>query len=337
MVIKLLGYDIKKATKEFENFIPYETMGALQVLQKETGDVLFYNQSRRGALAGMQSAFNDLKRLKIDGKIVALIGGIYVLKDDEWAKILNKEVAKLINESNIKRLFTTGANIKYLHDNLKDKSILISHSNDLDYLAQRLIDEVEGGDLLFIMGSAYLYLNRVANKIFQRVPSRYFDYRIGLVNRGKILYEFFKNVDKTLQKIDKFENVNEFIINKNKVYNKEFCTRWFYNKINKEKSKEIFGTFFYFYSPFYLLFICAATKHFHIGLVRYKKVDGKIELEKISENEVEKLNEMYAIYSKEKLVYRKWNNGWASIDLGDFNNINDFFNKNTVKDFLKGL
>jgi len=150
-------------------------MGWLQVLQKETGDVLFYNQSRRGALAGMQSAFNDLKRLKIDGKIVALIGGIYVLKDDEWAKILNKEVAKLINESNIKRLFTTGANIKYLHDNLKDKSILISHSNDLDYLAQRLIDEVEGGDLLFIMGSAYLYLNRVANKIFQRVPSRYFD------------------------------------------------------------------------------------------------------------------------------------------------------------------
>lgn len=178
LAVKEMGYDVKKAALDYDGLVPFETMGRMLNIHKRSGLVHFYDQSRRGGIHGMRSAFNDMKNFKLDGKIVALVGGISTKKDSDWTKEAHGELAKMINESKIDRLYTTGNYMNYVTDNLKNPDILIKHSDDLDYLAQTLYSEIQGGDLLFIIGNAYLYLGRVADKILKFKDESKYDYSI---------------------------------------------------------------------------------------------------------------------------------------------------------------
>ena len=178
LAIKEMGYDVQKAARDYDGLVPFETMGRMLTIHKKSGAVHFYDQSRRGGIHGMRSAFNDMKNFKLDGKIVALVGGISTKKDSDWTKESHAELAKMINESKIDRLYTTGNFMNYVHEKLENPNIFVQHSDDLDYLAQSLYNEVQGGDLLFIIGNAYLYLGRVADKILSFKDVSKYDYKI---------------------------------------------------------------------------------------------------------------------------------------------------------------
>ena len=169
LTIKLLGYDIQQAANDYFSVKSFETMGSVYRLNYQANSVLFYDQSRRGGIHGMKSAFNDLKNLNIKGKVIALIGGISVKKDSDWTKESHTMLSKMINDSSIDRLYTTGSFMNYVHENLDNQSVLVKHSDDLNELTSLLIEEFEDEDLLFIIGSAYLYLGRVSEKILNRV------------------------------------------------------------------------------------------------------------------------------------------------------------------------
>lgn len=175
LLVKKLGYDVRQAARDFRANAPYETMGRLLVIRKNKEDILFYDQSRRGAMHGMTSAFNDLKRFQVKGKIVALVGGISTLKESDWTREAHHILADLINESPISRLYTTGNFMEHVHENLRDKSILVRHSDNLDELAENLVSDCGHGDLLFIIGNAYLYLGRVADAILKKHRHEIFD------------------------------------------------------------------------------------------------------------------------------------------------------------------
>ena len=168
LTIKKLGYDIQQAALDYDGIDPFETMGRLYTIFTGDGSVLFYDQSRRGGIQGMRSAFDDIRNFKPDGKIVALLGGVSVEEDNEWTAKYNTELGQMVNASQIERLYTTGKYMNYAHDALENKSLLVKHSDNLDELAGDLIKEVQSGDLLFIMGSAYLYLGRLAKKILNK-------------------------------------------------------------------------------------------------------------------------------------------------------------------------
>lgn len=178
LAIKEMGYDVYKAARDYEGLVPFETMGRMLTLHKRSGDVFFYDQSRRGGIQGMRSAFNDIKNFKIDGKIVALVGGISIKRDSSWTREAHTELAKMINESKIERLYTTGDFMDYVTSKLNKPSIFVKHSDDLIDLARSLYNEVECGDLLFIIGSAYLYLGRVSNRLLKLKDESKFDYKI---------------------------------------------------------------------------------------------------------------------------------------------------------------
>jgi len=175
LAVKEMGYDVQKAALDYDGLVPFETMGRMLTIHKKAGAVHFYDQSRRGGIHGMRSAFNDMKNFKLDGKIVALVGGISTKKDSDWTKEAHLELAKMINESKIDRLYTTGNYMNYVEDNLKNPDIFVEHSDDLEYLTQTLYNEVQAGDLLFIIGNAYLYLGRVADKILKLKDSSKYD------------------------------------------------------------------------------------------------------------------------------------------------------------------
>lgn len=173
LAVKRSGFDVQRAAAEYASLKPYETMGSLVRLQKNGGDILFYDQSRRGGISGMRSAFADIANMKVKGRVVALVGGISVLRDGDWTREVHQQLAELINNSPIDRLYTTGNYSNYVHDHLKRP--LIKHTNNLDELAVDLVNELEPGDLLFIIGSAYLYLGRVADQV------------VGILQKGQAL------------------------------------------------------------------------------------------------------------------------------------------------------
>ena len=79
LVVKRLGFDIQKASKEFVNFTAYETMGQLLEIKKESGNFFFYNQSRRGGgINSIVSSFKDLENFDVKGKVVALFGSMSI-------------------------------------------------------------------------------------------------------------------------------------------------------------------------------------------------------------------------------------------------------------------
>ena len=178
LTVKEMGYDVQKAALDYEGLVPFETMGRILKIQKKSGEINFYDQSRRGGIHGMKSAFNDMKNFKIKGKIVALVGGISTKKDTQWTKESHAELASMINDSKIQRLYTTGNFMDYVTNNLKKPEIFVKHSDDLDYLAYSLYGELQAGDLLFIIGSAYLYLGRVSDKILRLRDKSTYDYSI---------------------------------------------------------------------------------------------------------------------------------------------------------------
>lgn len=165
LTIKQSGYDAVRAAADFSGFQPYETMGHLVRLYKHGKELLFYDQSRRGGISGMRSAFSDIANIKVRGKVVALVGGVSVLRDSDWTKEVHGQLAELINNSPINHLYTTGNYMQYVTEHLHKQPI--KHSEDLEELARFLVNDIEPGDLLFIIGSAYLYLGRVAEKVQQ--------------------------------------------------------------------------------------------------------------------------------------------------------------------------
>ena len=182
LTIKEMGYDVQKASLDYEGLVPFETMGRILKIKKKSGEVNFYDQSRRGGIDGMRSAFRDMKNFNIKGKIVALVGGISIKKDSDWTKESHNELAKMINDSKIDRLYTTGNFMDYVKDGLDKPEIFVKHSDDLDELAQSLFNEVEEGDLLFIIGSAYLYLGRVSERILKLKDNSKYDSKLDSYN-----------------------------------------------------------------------------------------------------------------------------------------------------------
>lgn len=165
LAVRRAGFDAARAAADYASLQPYETMGRLLRLPKAGGEVLFYDQSRRGGISGMRSAFADIASFKVSGRVVALVGGISVLRDGDWTRDAHRQLAGLINDSPIERLYTTGNYIDYVHQHLHRPPVRCSH--DVDELAGLLHDELRPGDLLFIIGSAYLYLGRVAERLQQ--------------------------------------------------------------------------------------------------------------------------------------------------------------------------
>ncbi len=371
LTIKHAGLDVHQAAKDYATVQPFETMGRLLKLRKDDGEVLFYDQSRRGGISGMRSAFADIARFKIPGKIVALVGGISVLRDSDWTKEAHQQLAELINKSPIDRLYTTGNYIEYVHKHLYKP--LVKHSNDLDELANLLVSDIEPGDLLLIIGSAYLYLGRVSDRairLLERGASQpvvyignshpkartyrllrvyedvskgvgsikacasngvvHADYQTSLKTipdyasyRGNLLAGFFRNLTDLLQSLLPMHCVTSHIDGtkfRSYTLNDESCTFWFNNldKIANVPKRQVFGSFYDFGHPDYLLHVAVGTFNLHIGLVICPKIDGHYAPSSMDANAARKAMDNFQWPKTMTPLYRTWGPRWISSDLGRF-------------------
>jgi len=183
LAVREMGLDVRKAARDYRSLKSFESMGRLHKVQTRGGYFLLYDQSRRSSIAGIRSSFKDLVNFPVRGKVVALLGSVSSVKDNEWTRAYHKELAALINASPVSRLYTTGPNMQYVHENLTDKSVLVAHSDDHNMLCEYLMSEVKAGDLLYIQGYMRLYLENIATKILRSRDENPFDasiYRLNL-------------------------------------------------------------------------------------------------------------------------------------------------------------
>ncbi|WP_320035227.1 Mur ligase family protein [Halarcobacter sp.] len=169
LVADLLSQNINKVSENYKNLICYETMGRLFEVDFDKKKILYYDQSLRGAIEGMKSALLDLKNIKGDRRVVAVIGGSSTEEDNTFTKEQHTALASYINEAPIDLLYTTGPYLNYLHENLNDemKKKVIMDTNDKDKIFDSVRENLQEDDLLFIMGNGYLKLATISSKIFK--------------------------------------------------------------------------------------------------------------------------------------------------------------------------
>lgn len=166
LAVKCLGFDVEKASKDYsDTFKSFSSIGRIFKLNFENKNVFFYDQSYRGAINGMRSAFKDIENMNLSKRKVFVIGGSSIKVDSEFTKQQHTEIAELINNSGVDKLYTTGPYMNYVHDNLQNKSLLVKHLDDLNELEKELKRELQDDDFLFIMGSGDLYLGRLGEKV----------------------------------------------------------------------------------------------------------------------------------------------------------------------------
>ncbi len=168
LTVKKLGYDIQKASKNYLGLKLFQTMGRLFELTKDDNSkFLFYDQSLRGSIQGMKSAFEDIKNFSVKGKVIAILGGSSIEEDGEFTKEQHEAMAELINNSVIDKFYTIGPYLNYMNDKLNDnvKNKLVMHSENRVEIVNDLSKDLQDGDLVFVMGSAYLRLGDIGAKI----------------------------------------------------------------------------------------------------------------------------------------------------------------------------
>ena len=168
LVVKKLGYSAKQAASNYGGVTAFETMGRFfEITIGDGKKIFYYDQSLRGSIQGMRTAFADLKNLRSKGKIVALLGGTSIEEDGDFTKQQHQEMATLLNDSPIDKFYTTGPYLQYMLDNLDSvtKAKHIDHSDDKENLVKQISSDLEDGDLVFVMGSAYLRLGSVGSAI----------------------------------------------------------------------------------------------------------------------------------------------------------------------------
>ncbi|MDF1875015.1 Fic family protein [Sulfurimonas sp. SAG-AH-194-I05] len=193
--VKECGLDVVQAAKDYSSIKAFESMGLIHKINLDNKNILFYDQSRRASISGVRSAFKDLQNFNSKGKIVALLGSISSVNENEWTQEYHEELAELINnETKLVKLYTTGSNMQFTHANLIDKQIHIKHSDDYELLYQYIRSELQEGDLLFVMGYMRLQLDKFAELVLQNQSHTLFD---------KSIY----NYDLSPQSIDKYKKV----------------------------------------------------------------------------------------------------------------------------------
>lgn len=168
LAVDTLGFDVLKAAKDYSSFKPFETMGEVYNIQYDNGEFLLYDQSRRGAIQGYRSAFNDYMRIvekKAQGRNIAIIAGTSIYNDTEWTKEQHREIAQLINKAKINQIYTIGEYMNYVHENLDQNIQVLAHGETYKEIEANILNNLQKDDKVIIIGHGRHNLDNLSKKI----------------------------------------------------------------------------------------------------------------------------------------------------------------------------
>jgi len=166
-VLQELNLNLQKSIQVFKNFEPSEGRGRIHKIKRYNKFFRLIDESYNANPFSVKNALNNFSEIKKDNfKKYFLLGDMLEL--GKKSEIYHRELSRLINSSDIDKVFVTGKKTLFTYKNLKkDKRGNILQSNDdVDLILKNII---ANNDYLMIKGSNATGLNIISNAMIKGI------------------------------------------------------------------------------------------------------------------------------------------------------------------------
>jgi UDP-N-acetylmuramoyl-tripeptide--D-alanyl-D-alanine ligase len=174
LTAKLLGADLRACAAEYADYRNFESSGNMYWIKTAKGNILVYDQSRRGELKGFESMFELMSRLqpRCGGRKIAVVSEFINLDDNPGITVDTGRMRSLMEAAGIGILFTVQEFKRYEEAVPADVEWRL-HGDTYEDIREDLLHTVRENDMVFIRGvlSAKMYnlvrslLNREGNAV----------------------------------------------------------------------------------------------------------------------------------------------------------------------------
>ena len=150
-VLKEFGLDLQKTIQVFENFQPSEGRGRIHKIKRYKKKFTLIDESYNANPFSVKNALNNLSAIKKNKfKKYLLLGDMLEL--GKKSEIYHRELSRLINSSDIDKVFVKGEKTLFTYKNLKKekRGNIFQCNQDVDFILKNII---ANNDYLMIKGS----------------------------------------------------------------------------------------------------------------------------------------------------------------------------------------
>jgi murE/murF fusion protein len=166
-VLKVLNLSPKKNIKIFENFYPSDGRGKIHKIKRYKKFFNLIDESYNANPLSVKNALNNFSNIKKNKfKKYLLLGDMLEL--GAKSEIYHKELSKLINSSDIDKVFVKGEKTLFTYKNLKKnkRGNILQCNEDADLILKNIITN---NDYLMIKGSNATGLNIVSKAMIKGI------------------------------------------------------------------------------------------------------------------------------------------------------------------------
>ena len=166
-VLKEFGLDFQKTIQVFKNFQPSEGRGRIHKIKRYKKNFTLIDESYNANPFSVKNALNNLSAIKKDKfKKYLLLGDMLEL--GKKSEIYHKELSRLINSSDIDKVFVKGEKTLFTYKNLKKekRGNIFQCNGDVDSILKNII---ANNDYLMIKGSNATGLNIISKAMIRGI------------------------------------------------------------------------------------------------------------------------------------------------------------------------
>ena len=164
-VLNELGLNLDKTVKLYKNFEPSDGRGKIHKIKRYKKNFILINESYNANPLSVKNAINNFSLIKKNKfKKYLLLGDMLEL--GKKSDIYHKNLSKLINSSDIDKVFIKGEKALFTYKNLKKekRGNIFQCEQDIDIILKNLI---ANNDYLMIKGSNATGLNNISNSMIK--------------------------------------------------------------------------------------------------------------------------------------------------------------------------
>ena len=164
-VLKELRLNIDKVTQVYKNFEPSDGRGKIHKIKRYKKKFILINESYNANPLSVKNAINNFSSIKKNKfKKYLLLGDMLEL--GKKSNIYHKNLSKLINSSDIDKVFVKGEKTLFTYKNLKKekRGNIFQCEQDIDFILKNII---ANNDYLMIKGSNATGLNNISNSMIK--------------------------------------------------------------------------------------------------------------------------------------------------------------------------
>ncbi len=166
-VLKELNLNLKKTTKLFKNFQPSKGRGKVHKIKRYKINFKLIDESYNANPFSVKNALDNFSEIK-KGKFkkYLLLGDMLEL--GKKSEFYHKELSRVINSSDIDKVFVKGKNTLFTYKKLKKnkRGNILQCNEDIDLVLKKII---ANNDYLMIKGSNATGLNFISNKMIKGI------------------------------------------------------------------------------------------------------------------------------------------------------------------------